>query len=900
MPCITTPDPLSLPEAGPSRPALFTRLQTLLPQSSLSAHLSADGNNPSSTSAPPLHQTFLKVRIVTWNMHESIPKGDLQELLGQVPTYTSPIEEHSSTDLPRLPNNAEHAYHLIVVAGQECPSLSGIPHGLGAGFRLGSGEKEKEKDKERDKDKDRDHDNVEHESPEPLIEKRGPKSEQRDEEPVPHTTGWTSVLEDFFVHGMTVVGPSARAKDKGSQSDLGRSYSTGDIRRRPKTGTKGPYELLVKERLMGIYLAIFVHRDAKHLVRGTSKSAVTAGLIGGRVGNKGAVGISLKIANTTMLFVNAHLAAHEGRVPNRLANLAKIKNELAVDDFLKPDDPRMVAEDITDRFDFTFLFGDLNFRLDLSRLHADWLISRREYAQALAFDQLFNIMRNGQAFVGFHEATINFPPTFKYDVLRTIRHRRRRSKHAQAAVGVVASLSQEPDDAGEQPELEGHHDCGRSEVSSEDDTNGELASVISSGTTYSHRDQLSDEDNDSGAESDYLRRRMALPQRGGALVKRISMSAAQRAKSKWAELIHAPSSQRLVRSPWVNTPTIQVRGNSRSPRSVPTTPLLGRRSTSSTDHPPDGVLASASPLMRARVQPSPSLIGNGIADTECDRGVYDSSSKQRVPSWCDRILFKSTVKPDPEPEDEPAAPQRNAVSLLAQAWRSFRRSSSSSLRSATATSTTFATSSPSSNPISSTIPADSEPGDAVRPPPTPYVPRRRRVRPHSIDIAAPTPSQSTPLSTARPGTSSVPPMAPSALTISSDHHHGEPSPVVRMPMATPAGNTARSTTSPTVGGGTTTLPSGVGGRHPRWRLIGDGAAAAPNITDNVRADSPTRMAVTGAPSSSLPGGEPGGASAAPAESPRPRKGDIPGRPGMRRLEGRSDHRPVIGVYAIYV
>ena len=33
--------------------------------------------------------------------------------------------------------------------------------------------------------------------------------------------------------------------------------------------------------------------------------------------------------------------------------------------------------DITDRFDFTFLFGDLNFRLDLSRLHADWLISRR-------------------------------------------------------------------------------------------------------------------------------------------------------------------------------------------------------------------------------------------------------------------------------------------------------------------------------------------------------------------------------------------------------------------------------------------------------------------------------------------------------------------------------------------
>ena len=545
-------------------------------------------------------------------------------------------------------------------------------------------------------------------------------------------------------------------------------------------------------------------------------------------------------------------------------------------------------------------------------------------------------MRNGQAFVGFREATINFPPTFKYDVLRTIRHRRRRSKHAQAAVGVVAPLSQEPDDAAdEQPEPEGHHDCGRSEMSSEDDTNGELASVISSGTTYSHHDHQSDEDNDSGAESDYLRRRMAFPQRGGALVKRISMSAAQRAKSKWAELIHAPSSQRLVRSPWVNTPTVQVRGNSKSPRSVPTTPLLGRRSTSSIDHPPDGVLASASPLMRARVQPSPSFIGNGTAETECDRGVYDSSSKQRVPSWCDRILFKSTVKPDPEPEDEPAAPQRNAVSLLAQAWRSFRRSSSSSLRSATATSTTFATSSPLPNQIAST---GSEPGDAVRPPPTPYVPRRRRVRPHSIDIAV-APSQSTPLATARPGTSSgaqtqrppgvrssvppnVPPrapMAPSALTISADHHHGEPSLAVRTSMATPAGNTARSTTSPAVGGGAT-APSGVGGRQPRWRLMSflsrdaeatreaTGPAAVGTITNNPRADSPTRMAVTGAPSSSLPGGEPDGTSAAPAtESPRPRKGDVVclsyrslDDRGMRRLEGRSDHRPVIGVYAIYV
>lgn len=37
----------------------------------------------------------------------------------------------------------------------------------------------------------------------------------------------------------------------------------------------------------------------------------------------------------------------------------------------------MPLADITDRFDFAFLCGDLNFRLDVTRLHADWLISRR-------------------------------------------------------------------------------------------------------------------------------------------------------------------------------------------------------------------------------------------------------------------------------------------------------------------------------------------------------------------------------------------------------------------------------------------------------------------------------------------------------------------------------------------
>jgi hypothetical protein len=85
------------------------------------------------------------------------------------------------------------------------------------------------------------------------------------------------------------------------------------------------YQLLVKERMMGLYLAVYVNRNIRGLVKGmsrysctltlhlnsllgTSRSAVTAGLIGGRVGNKGGIGISINLDGTTLLFMNAHLA----------------------------------------------------------------------------------------------------------------------------------------------------------------------------------------------------------------------------------------------------------------------------------------------------------------------------------------------------------------------------------------------------------------------------------------------------------------------------------------------------------------------------------------------------------------------------------------------------------------
>ena len=189
----------------------------------------------------------------------------------------------------------------------------------------------------------------------------------------------------------------------------------------------GPYELVIKERMMGCYMAVYVWRGCKDRIRGASRSHVKSGLLAGRLGNKGGVGISLKLGTTRLLFVNAHLAAHEDKVALRLANIAKIKAALKVDSFLPADDPRSRLEDITEQFDHTFWFGDLNFRIDISRQHADWLMMHKKYDQALAFDQLGRVLKDGDAFKGFKEAPINFPPTYKYDVLKTLKIKRNRT-----------------------------------------------------------------------------------------------------------------------------------------------------------------------------------------------------------------------------------------------------------------------------------------------------------------------------------------------------------------------------------------------------------------------------------------------------------------------------------------
>ena len=69
-------------------------------------------------------------------------------------------------------------------------------------------------------------------------------------------TSWSAILENWYCHP-SLLSPAPPVSDVKSQHDQSRA---------------SPYELLVKERMMGIYLAVFVHRDARQLVRGMPRA----------------------------------------------------------------------------------------------------------------------------------------------------------------------------------------------------------------------------------------------------------------------------------------------------------------------------------------------------------------------------------------------------------------------------------------------------------------------------------------------------------------------------------------------------------------------------------------------------------------------------------------------------
>jgi len=225
------------------------------------------------------------------------------------------------------------------------------------------------------------------------------------------------------------------------------------------------YDVIRSHSLQASHIIVFGHKSIVHLISKVRSRAVPTG-IAEKMGNKGGVGVSLSIGESTFIFINAHLAAHQHATQHRLREFSKISSDMTTklwqrddigasdsasskyyecdcvdDNFdenllddggITPDLPGMLqpsspynddtriyngpnTNPLLNAFDKVFWFGDLNFRINGTREVVDGMLANHMHDALLCNDELTMLMRFNGIFSGFAEGPLNFFPTYKFD-----------------------------------------------------------------------------------------------------------------------------------------------------------------------------------------------------------------------------------------------------------------------------------------------------------------------------------------------------------------------------------------------------------------------------------------------------------------------------------------------------
>ena len=179
-----------------------------------------------------------------------------------------------------------------------------------------------------------------------------------------------------------------------------------------------------------IKLAVFVRRPHTFKIRDVRWDSCGTGL-GNVIGNKGGVGVMLRVHETALLFISAHLAAHEAGVPDRNEDAASILARLRLGRF-----PELEG---AAQAEHTFFFGDLNYRLNLPFEEVERRMNEAQRgapgaaaARLLRADQLRREHAAGRVLAEFREAPLDFLPTYRYVVPRPPGSALLSNKHGQA------------------------------------------------------------------------------------------------------------------------------------------------------------------------------------------------------------------------------------------------------------------------------------------------------------------------------------------------------------------------------------------------------------------------------------------------------------------------------------
>nr|CCA22575.1 inositol polyphosphate 5phosphatase putative [Albugo laibachii Nc14] len=200
------------------------------------------------------------------------------------------------------------------------------------------------------------------------------------------------------------------------------------------------YKTVMEKHLVGISLLLFVRKDHWDHVKEVAGATAGVGIMG-MMGNKGGAAIRLSFYDSSICFVCSHLAAHRENVAGRNADFQNILSKV---DFEKENEHFVFKNEIATQFfsrepsilhhDFVFWAGDLNYRItdDISTEECFKLSeSSQSCEMLLPHDQLLIERRRGNVFHGFEEASITFPPTYKFQA-GTSRYDKRPEKKIRA------------------------------------------------------------------------------------------------------------------------------------------------------------------------------------------------------------------------------------------------------------------------------------------------------------------------------------------------------------------------------------------------------------------------------------------------------------------------------------
>ncbi|KAH8430762.1 putative inositol polyphosphate phosphatase [Aspergillus melleus] len=183
------------------------------------------------------------------------------------------------------------------------------------------------------------------------------------------------------------------------------------------------YVLLHSANLIGLFTCVFVKHKERQRIKNVSASEVKRGM-GGLHGNKGALILRFVLDDSSMCFVNCHLAAGQSQTAHRNNDIAAIleaeslpmEPSLATraNHFVSGGDGSMIMD-----HEICLLNGDLNYRIDSIPRHVIIdAIRQNNLTKLLDRDQLLASRRKNPGFRlrSFNESPITFAPTYKYDV----------------------------------------------------------------------------------------------------------------------------------------------------------------------------------------------------------------------------------------------------------------------------------------------------------------------------------------------------------------------------------------------------------------------------------------------------------------------------------------------------